>query len=59
MNRLRITNVRRVDFPEDTTELRIENGQFIESFSSLEAVRELDLGGRLVMPGFIETHIHL
>ena len=45
---------------QTTVDIGIQNGRIaaIETKLSAEG-RELDLQGRLVTPGFIETHIHL
>ena len=41
-------------------DIGIEDGRIVAIEPSLAAEgREIDLGGRLVSPGFIETHIHL
>ena len=40
-------------------ELRIEDGYFVSRFSGQQPVSQRDLGGLLVLPGLIETHIHL
>jgi cytosine deaminase len=43
-----------------TTDIGIDNGRIAVVQPNLSAEGEnLDLGGRLVTPGFIETHIHL
>src|SRR3546814_6281316 len=48
------------DDRRETVDIGIEKGRIaaIEHRLSAEG-REIDLGGRLVSPGFIETHIHL
>ena len=40
-------------------ELRIEDGYFVSRFSGQQPVSQRDLDGLLVLPGLIETHIHL
>lgn len=58
MNRLRLINVRLN--ATYMTELLIENGRFTRAFSSEdEPYDTLDLQGKLVVPGLVETHIHL
>ncbi|WP_150301983.1 amidohydrolase family protein [Pseudomonas profundi] len=58
MSRLRLINAR-LD-ASSTTELLIENGRFTRTFGPAHAPCEtLDLEGRLVLPGLVETHIHL
>ncbi|HEY9212635.1 MAG TPA: amidohydrolase family protein, partial [Ancylobacter sp.] len=46
--------------PERTVDLGIEGGRFVAIEPTLAAEgEELDVGGRLVSPGFVETHLHL
>ena len=60
MSSIRFGNLRLPDQPTKITELRVEHGRFVETFSdNLSAPSEVDLGGNLVLPGLIETHIHL
>lgn len=60
MNPIRFTNLRLPDQPARVTELRVENGRFVEAFSNgATPPTEMNLGGNLVLPGLIETHIHL
>ena len=55
-----VRNARLPDAPERTVDLGIEGGRFIAIEPTLMAEgAELDVGGRLVSPGFIETHLHL
>ncbi|MEL7560611.1 amidohydrolase family protein [Stutzerimonas chloritidismutans] len=58
MSALHIINARR-SAAEPLSELMIERGRFVARFSADSALRVLDLAGRLVLPGLIETHIHL
>lgn len=58
MSALWITGVRLPRQPDQPAELKVENGVFVDNFR--DATPEpRDLGGRLVLPGLIETHIHL
>jgi cytosine deaminase len=60
MTQLLLSGVRLPNKPQNTTELMIENGFFVSQFgASIEPPTQRDLGGRLVLPGLIETHIHL
>ncbi len=58
MSALRLINAR---LPEQSElcELRIENGYFVSDFSAGQMPASLDLKGQLVLPGLLETHIHL
>ena len=56
MNSLELINVRVGDAPTPSR-LLIEDGHFVSRLRQPAAT--LDLGGRLVLPGLIETHIHL
>lgn len=48
------------DRPDDLVDLGIEDGRIAAIEPALAAESEaLDLGGRLISPGFIESHIHL
>ncbi len=55
-----LRNARRADDGESTVDIGIADGRIAAIEPRLEAEgKELDVGGRLVSPGFIETHIHL
>ncbi|GAA6132657.1 amidohydrolase family protein [Halopseudomonas sabulinigri] len=58
MSALRLINAR---LPEqaELCELRIENGYFVSDFSTGQTPASLDLQGQLLLPGLLETHIHL
>jgi len=58
MSALRLINAR---LPEqaELCELRIENGYFVSDFSTGQTPASLDLQSQLVLPGLLETHIHL
>lgn len=55
----RFTNLRLPQQPQSPAELLVEEGRFVSSFSHDAAPDTVDLGGHLVLPGLIETHIHL
>ena len=45
---------------ESTTDIGVADGSIVAIQDALEADAEvLDVGGRLVVPGFVESHIHL
>jgi cytosine/creatinine deaminase len=55
-----LRNARAVGNESGTTDIGIDKGRIAVMRPALQADGEvLDLGGRLVTPGFIETHIHL
>lgn len=56
MTALQLNNVRLSEAPT-LSRLLIEDGHFVSRLRQPAPV--LDLGGRLVLPGLIETHIHL
>lgn len=59
MSTLIIRNARVGNDPTLQT-LHVENGRFVEGLSREAVVSEtLDLEGKLLLPGLIETHIHL
>jgi cytosine deaminase len=59
MSALKIINARLADERGDTT-LHVENGYFVSNFGKdTRHWQTLDLQGQLMMPGLIETHLHL
>jgi len=59
MSALKIINAR-LGNDQRETELYVENGYFVSAFSTTVGPFDtLDLHGQLLMPGLIETHIHL
>jgi len=55
-----LKSARLVDADRSTTDIGIENGKIVAIEPELAAQAEtIDLGGRLVSSGFVETHIHL
>jgi cytosine deaminase len=59
MTALKIINAR-LGSDHRLTELYVENGYFVDRFSAtLSPWQTLDLQGRLILPGLVETHIHL
>lgn len=60
MNQLILKNLRSAVAPDTVTELLVEDGFFVERLTPrATAPTQMDLAGRLVLPGLIETHIHL
>ena len=59
MSALKIINAR-LGSDHRVTELYVENGYFVDRFSAtVSPWQTLDLKGRLILPGLIESHIHL
>jgi cytosine deaminase len=59
MNALKIINAR-LGSDHRVSEFYVENGYFVDGFSpNASHWQTLDLHGQLMMPGLIETHIHL
>ena len=55
-----LRNARRVGAEHELTDIGVDSGRIAAIEPNLKAEGEtIDLGGRLVSPGFIETHIHL
>jgi cytosine deaminase len=55
-----LRNARLVDADRRATDIGIENGKIVAIQPELPAQGEtIDLGGRLISSGFVETHIHL
>jgi cytosine deaminase len=55
-----LRNARRVGAEDELTDIGIAGGRIATIEPGLAAEGEtIDLGGRLVSPGFVETHIHL
>ncbi|MGS2743516.1 amidohydrolase family protein [Halomonas sp. LS-001] len=56
----RLFNLRLPDTPHQLDELYVENGRFIAPpTDGLNPDKAIDLKGNLILPGLIETHIHL
>jgi cytosine deaminase len=57
---LTIRNATLATDPGDTVDVGIADGKIVEIGQNLPAgARDVDAGGRLLLPGFVETHIHL
>ncbi|WP_426415295.1 amidohydrolase family protein [Aestuariirhabdus sp. LZHN29] len=52
-------NARRLEQSSSETEFWVRNGRFVEPPADTGAVESINLGGELVLPGLVETHIHL
>ncbi|MFI8481316.1 amidohydrolase family protein [Pseudomonas sp. NPDC078700] len=59
MKYLKIINARRAEHPSQTVDLYVEDGYFVAAPSPDRNVEILDLAGKLVLPGLVESHIHL
>lgn len=60
MNQLILKNLRLPDSAHTPTECFVEDGVFVERLTPRPTAPErMDLAGRLILPGLIETHIHL
>ncbi|MEM1346151.1 MAG: amidohydrolase family protein [Pseudomonadota bacterium] len=52
--------IRLASAPEEILDIGVKDGRIVEMRPGLpRGARALDLGGRLVVPGFCESHIHL
>ncbi len=57
---LTLRNARLADDPGRTVDVGVDGGKIAAIETELSAGdRDFDLGGRLLLPGFVETHIHL
>ncbi len=57
---LTLHEVRLLDAPDETLDIGVRDGRIVAVQPGLpRGARALDLGGRLVLPGFCESHIHL
>jgi cytosine deaminase len=55
-----LKNARRLDAESDLVDIGVKEGRIVAVEPRISADGEtIDLGGRLVSPGFVETHIHL
>lgn len=53
-----LRNARRLDAEHELTDIGIADGQIVAIEPGLAVDgQEIDVGGRLVSPGFVETHI--
>ena len=53
--------VRRARLGDETVDVAVDDGRIARISAGIEgrAEREIDAGGRLVSPPFIESHVHL
>lgn len=57
---LTLRNATLANDPKEPMDVRVVGGKIVEIGQRLSpAERDLDLDGRLLVPGFVETHIHL
>ncbi len=57
---LTLRNARIASAPGDTVDIGVSGGKIVEMMTGLTpGARDIDVEGRLVLPGFVETHIHL
>lgn len=57
---LTIRNARLADASDRTIDIAVDDGRIVELRpNATSGEREFDVDGRLVVPGFVETHIHL
>lgn len=57
---LTLRNVVLADHPGVTLDVGVVGGKIVEIGTNLAAgTQDIDLGGRILVPGFVETHIHL